>query len=82
MSFSQMTTAAFSSNRKCPRVIGNRPDRLAAAKENRLSWTALRAQLDFGPLPPEANSRSSHTFRDHLRNIDGAVFYFFDLESQ
>jgi hypothetical protein len=43
---------------------------------------ALRAQLHFGQLPPEANSGSSHTFRNHLRNIDGAVFYFFDLESQ
>ena len=58
------------------------PDRLGVAAENRLRLDAYCAQVDFGPLPPEANSRFSHTFRDHLRNIDGAVFYFFDFESQ
>src|SRR2546428_10170825 len=43
---------------------------------------ALRAQLDFARYLQKRTADPSHIFRDHLRNIDGAVFYFLDLQSQ
>ena len=34
---------------------------------------ALRAQLDFARYLQKRTADPSHTFRDHLRNIDGAI---------
>jgi len=34
---------------------------------------ALRAQLDFAQYLQKRTADPSHTFRDHLRNIDGAI---------
>ena len=87
MSFSQMTTAAFSSGRKNVEELfatareiffGRQRQPAEAIRAGR----ALRAQSDFARYLQKRTVDPSHTFRDHLRNIDGAVFYFFDLESQ
>ncbi len=37
------------------------------------SGRALRAQLDFARYLEKRTADPSHTFRDHLRNIDGAI---------
>jgi|SRR4029077_8147980 len=42
----------------------------------------LRAQLDFARYLQKRTADPSHIFRDHLRSIEGAVFYFLDLQSQ
>ena len=34
---------------------------------------ALRAQLDFARYLQKRTADPSHTFRDHLRNIDGVI---------
>jgi hypothetical protein len=77
MSFSQMTTAAFSSGRK------NVEELLATARK--IFWAAAATSgsnqgrpgvartIGLRPLPSEANSQPSHTFRDHLRNVDGVI---------
>ena len=77
MSFSQMTTAAFSSGRK------NVEELLATARKffwaaaatsgSNQAGRALRAQLDFARYLEKRTADPSHTFRDHLRNIDGVI---------
>ena len=77
MSFSQMTTAAFSSDRKnvdellatARRIWGRERQQAKAIKAGR----ALRAQLDFARYLQKRTADPSHTFRDHLRNIDGVI---------
>jgi hypothetical protein len=77
MSFSQMTTAAFSSGRKnveellatARRFWGRERQQAKAIKAGR----ALRAQLDFARYLQKRTADPSHTFRDHLRNIDGVI---------
>ena len=77
MSFSQMTTAAFSSARKnveellatARRFWGRERQQAKAIKAGR----ALRAQLDFARYLQKRAADPSHTFRHHLRNIDGVI---------
>jgi hypothetical protein len=77
MSFSQMTTAAFSPGRKnveellatARRFWGRERQQAKAIKAGR----ALRAQLDFARYLQKRTADPSHTFRDHLRNIEGVI---------
>ena len=76
MSFLQMTTAAFSSGPKNveeylqpPGDLGRERQQAKAIKAGR----ALRAQLDFARYLQKRTADPSHTFRDHLRNIDGVI---------
>ena len=77
MSFSRMTTAAFWSGRKnveellatARRFWGRERQQAKAIKAGR----ALRAQLDFARCLQKRTADPSHTFHDHLRNIDGVI---------
>jgi hypothetical protein len=77
-----MTTAAFASNRKMSTSYWQRPDHLGAATREAIKLDARCAHDRTSPVTASSEPADhSQTFRDHLRNIDDAVFYFLDRES-
>jgi hypothetical protein len=75
MSFSQMTTAAFCQVGKMSRSYLQRPEIWGREQQARAikAGRALRAQLDFAVYLQKRTADPSHTFRDHLRNLDGVI---------
>ena len=53
---------AFSSNRKCPRVIGNRPDRLAAATRESVKVDGVARTTRLRPV----TARSEQPIQSHI----------------
>jgi hypothetical protein len=51
------------------KFFGRQRQRAKAIRAGR----ALRAQLDFARYLQKRTADPSHTFRDHLRNIDGVI---------